>query len=230
MSTEKTKFELAQPLPAATEKQLELHKKNIRLYTDGVRRSGAQFFGYAFLAGREINLAAELLPHGELLPWIQQNFPAVSEPATRIWRNFSKELESKFVTITNLPTAGLLKNPTKPKKSFSEKECSLITETVNKVMDGKGMMEFMRGCKLLREPKAHTHTPPKPLSPEEITKAELEQAEAVVDALVGDINLILVEQKDVASVLTIVSPKKRKELLDAAVTLNNKLRELEKSK
>lgn len=150
-------LQLSPSLPAATEKQLETHIKNIRLYATGVARSGAQFFGYAFLAGREINKAAEILPHGELLPWIKQNFPDVSESATRTWRGFAEKLEAKFATVANLPP--LLKGPNKPKKTFSEKECSVITEVVNEAMDGNGMMEFMRGNKLLREPKAPAHHP-----------------------------------------------------------------------
>lgn len=151
MSKSEPKFELVTPLPAATEKQLELHKKNIRVYATGVARSGAQMFGYAFLAGNEMNDAAKLLPHGDLLPWIKENFPEISRTTSQNWRQFADDVRAKLPTVGNLAKSNLLANPTKPKTKFTEKECTALAAVVREAMDGKGMLEFMREAKFLRD-------------------------------------------------------------------------------
>jgi hypothetical protein len=155
MSKSETKFELLAPADTAAEKQLDVHKKNIRVYSTGVLRSGAQMCGYAFLAGNEMNAAAALLPHGDLTPWLKQNFPEVSERTARNWRGFAETLNEKFksATVADFKNAKLLTSPTKPKKSFTEKECAALSAAVREAMDGKGMIEFLRDAKLVEEEK-----------------------------------------------------------------------------
>jgi hypothetical protein len=131
---------------AAAEKNLDAHKKNIRIYVDGVHRSGAQLFGYAFLAGREMNLAAEALPHGQMGKWLKANFPDITHPTEVRWRSFAKDLEAKFATVANL-------KPLQLKKSFTKKDQATILAAVPDLLDGQGMVEFMQSAKLLREPK-----------------------------------------------------------------------------
>lgn len=151
-NTKSTELELVSPATAHDEKQLEAHKKNIRVFADGVTRSGAQLYGYAFLAGREMNLAAQKLPHGNLLPWIQENFPDLSNGTVGRWRTFATDVEAKFPTVGNLKPM-LLLGTGKAKKTFSKKEQEEILKVVPEMMDGKGMVEFMRDAKLLREPQ-----------------------------------------------------------------------------
>lgn len=138
-------LELTTQPPAAIEKRLAGHKKNILAYVNGVNRSGAQLFGYAFLAGREMNLAAEVLPHGKLLPWMDENFPKLSKGTIDNWRAFATNINGHFARLTKL-------KPLQLKKTFSETEQSLILETIPKVMDGQGMIDFNRACKFLDAP------------------------------------------------------------------------------
>jgi hypothetical protein len=137
MTTEK--LELTTQADAATEKRLEAHKKNIGNYRNGVRRYGAGLFGYSFLAGREMNLVAELLPHGKLLPWIAENFPDLAKGTVDNWRNFAKALESKIPTVGNL-------KPLAAKKSFNKKEQLAILDAIPEILNGQGMIEFTRAC------------------------------------------------------------------------------------
>lgn len=139
-------LKLIHSLPASAEKQLESHKKNIRLYALGVARSGAQMFGYAFLAGNEMNEAAKLLPHGEVEKWIESNFPEIPRPTAFRYRQFADLVGPKLVETKSL-TVRLLT----PKKKFNEKECTALSTVVREAMDGKGMLEFMREAKFLRE-------------------------------------------------------------------------------
>jgi hypothetical protein len=146
---DKTKFELVPAQDAATEKALATHKKNIKVYADGVRRSGAQLFGYAYLAGREMNLAKELLPHGQFEKWISNTFQDLSENTTKNWRNFATAIEDKR------PTVGLLngeKLELTGKKKFNKAQEAAICKLVLEIMDGMGMVEFMRASRFLKEP------------------------------------------------------------------------------
>jgi hypothetical protein len=131
---------------AEVEKKLAAHKKNITAYANGVRVSGAQLFGYAFLAGREMNQAAELLPHGKLMPWLEENFPDLSRKTTDNWREFAVNINDA------LPDFAKLK-PLQLKKTFSKAERQTILEAIPKVLDGQGMIEFNRACKFLKEPE-----------------------------------------------------------------------------
>jgi len=143
------KFELLASLAPEAEKALAGHKKNIKVYADGVRRSGAQLFGYAYLAGREMNLAKEILPRGQFEKWIEASFPNIAENTSKNWRNFANAIESQR------PTVGLLSAEHlqgKAKKKLSKTEEKSVLEIIPQVMDGMGMVEFMRACKFLPEP------------------------------------------------------------------------------
>jgi hypothetical protein len=140
------KLQLTTQPTAEVEKKLAAHKKNITAYANGVTRSGAQLFGYAFMAGREMNLAADILPHGQLIPWLTENFPDVPRPTAHRWRDFASAIGEKLGSVSNY-------KPLLLKKTFNKKEQAEILSAVPEIMDGQTMVEFMRAGKFLKEPE-----------------------------------------------------------------------------
>ncbi len=192
------KLELTHSLSAEAEKKLAVHKKNIRAYANGVDRSGAQLFGYAFLAGNEMNLAADILPHGQLLAWIENSFPDLSNGTVGRWRNFADTVKAKFPTVGNL-------KPLQLKKKFSKVEQEEILKAIPQIMDGQGMVEFMRSCKLLNEPKPiggdtrqtlpdGSHPPAPPRKPN--AQEQAQAADETVRVIYGGYLKTLIEDRE----------------------------------
>jgi hypothetical protein len=231
-----TKLELESPRNAATEKALAAHKKNVTTYLTGVRRSGAQLYGYMYLVGREINRAKEVLEHGELTKWVLDTFNLPQQTQNR-WRQLAEEIDAKLPTVGVLKGKGLLLSP---KKNFSKQEVETILKVIPEVMEGKNPTDFLRDCKLVKEPQAPTYHPPKQVSAEEKLAAEKQAAKDSWAAVIADMTMFdkqlsyldKVEAKALAtanvSVLTktadLLDKAGRKELLDQLVQVNDKLR------
>jgi hypothetical protein len=139
-------FELLAPQDAATEKKLALCQKQIKAFHKGAQRGAAQLFGYAFLCGHAMNQAKELLPHGQFEKWVAAKFPEIPIETGRNWRKFAEAIESKN------PTVGFLTGGKGTKISKSGE--SEIVKIVPEVMDGMGMLEFIRSMGFLKEPSA----------------------------------------------------------------------------
>jgi hypothetical protein len=175
MSQKETKFELMPAPSAAVEKRLAAHKKNLAAYVKGMQSGAAQLFGYRFLAGREMLMARELLPHGELRSWVEEQFPGISERTSRNWMAFAEAVLAKTATVADLKSVAGPLQLDSGKVRFSAKEHSLIARLVPDIMDGAGMVEFMREARLLKEPPKATHHPIKMTAKD---KAEAERREA----------------------------------------------------
>jgi hypothetical protein len=142
----KPKLELLAPQSAATEKEIGQHVKCIKLAFDGNLRAGRLFFAYAAIAGASANRLADLLPHGELTQCLAAKLPGIPENTLLRWRQFARDL------VFKTPTVVVLLAPLIGKKTLPAKRISEIQEAVLEGMDSKGMVDFMRGCKMLREP------------------------------------------------------------------------------
>jgi hypothetical protein len=236
MKEKPVKLELIS-ISAADEKKLAPHKKNLDLYFGGLNTCKAGLLGYAFLIGNELNVAKECLPHGQFETFVEQQYGLPSRTQLR-WRdhadciiekwNERKELEKS--TDGKSATVALLKSPLDlaGKKKFSKGEQAAILEIVPEVMERKGMVQFIEDCKMMKGKVHQKHTPPKELTPEERAEAETKQNEALVAALIADINL-LADDKDL-KVLAAVSAKTRKALEEARIKLGHKLESLKNHK
>jgi hypothetical protein len=92
-----------------------------------------------------------------------------------------------------------------------------ILQLVPEVMDGKGMMQFMRQCRLLRAPRRLRNQAQKPLSGSEANKQST-QARRVWEGILtnldaGEKNLSYIER-----------PEDLKRYLDALVNVGDKIR------
>lgn len=142
-------LELTRPVNGELQKQIEADVKTIRMAIAGNMRAKNLFFAYAAIAGARANHLMEIAPHGEGEKILREEFPQ-SENTIKNWRNFAKKLEPALAD--KRPTVGLLNAPGFSKKSIPAKAAAAIQEAVMEVMDGSGMMEFMRASKALREP------------------------------------------------------------------------------
>jgi hypothetical protein len=143
------KLELVAPETAEKEQAVQANLKTIRLAIDGNWRAGQLFFAYAAIAGAAANRLADILPHGSLEKTLEETFPR-DHRTLHNWRHFAAAL---LPAIGKRETAALLTAPVIGKKVIPMKALEGLQEAVLKTMDGKGMMEFMRASRMLREPQ-----------------------------------------------------------------------------
>lgn len=217
-----TKFELMQ-FDEQTEKRLAIRKKNISVYARGVFAGAAQLYGYAFLCGREMLLAKSEIPHGNkdsekgFTAWLEQNFDGITVRTARNWMSFATQIHEKTETVSFFSSAGLdLK-----KRSITKRDRSTILEIIPELMDGKGMMQFMRDSKLLRDPQKPQHHPRKPVDPEAALRKVSDRAkEHMLDAERPVIMLI-----DSGDIQEVVCRKSLEGTLATFVQASNAIRE-----
>ena len=89
-------------LPKALDATLSRHKKNISVFDKGMKKAGAEFFGYAYLKGREFNLIAAALPGG-FRDWMKENLPEEAESKIFRYREFATLMEPKIEEALALP-------------------------------------------------------------------------------------------------------------------------------
>lgn len=146
----KPNLELIPAGDAKTEHRLSALKKNIAVCESGIIRSGAQMFGYAYIQGAALREAAELVPHGKLEKWVEQNFPTISARTATRRVEFANRIDLKSATVADLKEVKPLISSAKKLKKTDEAN---ILKVVTEVMDGKGMMEFMRAGKFIADAK-----------------------------------------------------------------------------
>ena len=138
----------------AVAEKLEAHAEVIHNLIAAQRRGAAEQFGYAFLAGRALLQAREIVPNGNSrLPnagfknWVAANLPEITMRTAENWMLFAESVLSRAqLDAANSP---LLLGSAEINGSAQESILRLVPE----VMDGKGMMRFMRDTRLLRRPK-----------------------------------------------------------------------------
>ena len=227
-------------IPKSTAEKLEGHAKIIRTYINGQRKSTAETFGYAFLAGHRMLVAKEDVPHGNSNPgdgtfaersaknrgfknWVEANFPNITFRSAERWMVFAsaivKKAEEKSDTCRISKTLPLMIGRGK----INAKDRPVILEAVKTVMDGKGMLEFMRDSNLLRDPLKPTYHPRKPLDPEAQLAAEKKSAEDLWHLVFGDLALALPQKERLDTPFI-------KTAIDHLVDAGNELRELLKTR
>ena len=220
----KTKLTLLSIKPE-DEKKLETHGKNIKTYLGGVRKSGAALYGYMYLVGREINRVkdSEIIEHGQLTSWVSETFDLPQQTQNR-WRQLADEIDAKIPTMGVLPESkkGKPLLLSSGKKSFSKAEVDQILQIIPEVMEGKNATDFLRDCKLVKEPQKPSYHPPREQSAEEIVAAENAQAEGLANGLICSVTVLMDDQLD--TTLSRLAPAKRDELLDTLVRLTTAIR------
>lgn len=163
--------------------QITQHFSRMDQYEAGARSGAAQLYGYSYLFGREALLLKETCGHGNkdgeegFKKLLEKRYPSVP------YRTIARRMEFKQLVDVSLkalpnPTVGksdtvaLIPNSFEiPEKLTPESE-KVILEVVPQIMDGKGMVAFMRDSQLLRDPEQPKHTPAKTVTPEEAVAAQ----------------------------------------------------------
>jgi hypothetical protein len=140
-------------IPRIVSEKLETHAQVIHTLIAAQRRGAAEQFGYAFLAGRALLQAKSIVPNGNskvpdagFRRWVEVNFAEITLRTAENWMFFAEAIISR--AQTDAASAPLLLGSVE----LSGQSHDSILQLVPEVMDGKGMMHFMRDCRLLRPP------------------------------------------------------------------------------
>src|SRR6185437_14300637 len=135
----------------AVAEKLEAHAQVIHTLIAAQRRGAAEQFGYAFLAGRALLQAKAIVPNGNsrvpnagFKNWVAANLPEITMRTAENWMLFAESVLSRAqVDACNAPLLlGSLE--------ISGTAHDSILKLVPEIMDGKGMIRFMRDSRLLR--------------------------------------------------------------------------------
>ena len=151
--------------------KLEAHAQVIHTLIAAQRRGAAEQFGYAFLAGRALLQAKAIVPNGNSrLPnagfknWVAANLPEITIRTAENWMLFAESVLSRAqVDACNSP---LLLGAAEISGIAHDSILKLVPE----IMDGKGMIRFMRDSRLLRVARRLRNKPAVTLSAAEIAR------------------------------------------------------------
>lgn len=174
---------LIHQLPEALGKRIE----HIKAYHAGCIIGFKQHMGYAYLAGVELVALKEALPHGEFEKTRSSFLPEVTERTAQRYMKFAGSLLLNPPGGNATPVSDL---KLLPNGELTEESRELVLKSVYEMADGKTLTEMYRDLGVIREKKIPVHTPPKELTPEEQLKAEVEQADAVLNLCAGQLEVI----------------------------------------
>jgi hypothetical protein len=176
-------------IPKAIAEKLEAHAGIIRNLIAAQRRGAAEQFGYAFLAGRALLQAKAIVPNGNaglsnagFKHWVEANFPEITLRTAENWMLFAESILAR--AQTDAATSPLLLGSVE----LSGQSHDSILQLVPEVMDGKGMMRFMRETRLLRPPERPRYVPRKPTSAREASKEKSAQARRHWESIIADLD------------------------------------------
>ena len=205
-------------IPKAVAERLEAHAQVIHTLIAAQRRGAAEQFGYAFLAGRALLQAKSIVPNGNsrvphagFKNWVAANLPEITMRTAENWMLFAESILARAqVDAANSP---LLLGAVELNGASHDS----ILQIVPEVMDGKGMMRFMRHARLLRAPK-RPRPQPRKISGHEAIREKSAQARRIWESLIADLDtggkiLSRIENAD-----------DLKRYLDALVEAGNKIR------
>jgi hypothetical protein len=176
-------------IPRIVAEKLEAHAQVIHTLIAAQRRGAAEQFGYAFLAGRALLQAKNIVPNGNTkVPdagfkrWVEANFSEISMRTAENWMLFAEAILTRSQTVA--ASSPLLLGSVE----LTGQSHDSILQLVPEVMDGKGMMHFMRHCRLLR-PAGRRSTPTgKPISPRDEAKEKSVRARRIWDGITTKLN------------------------------------------
>jgi hypothetical protein len=206
-------------IPRIVAEKLEAHAQVIHSLIAAQRRGAAEQFGYAFLAGRALLQAKNIVPNGNTkIPaagfkrWVDANFPEITMRTAENWMLFAETILAR--AQADAASAPLLLGSLE----LNGQSHDSILQLVPEVMDGKGMMHFMRECRLLRRPTRRRRSSREPVSADEATREQSARARRLWERIVA--NFAAGEK-----VLTqIDSAEDLKRYLEVAVAAGKKLR------
>jgi hypothetical protein len=135
----------------AMAEKLEAHAQVIHKLIAAQRRGAAEQFGYAFLAGRALLQAKTMVPNGNsrvsnggFRNWVAANLPEITIRTAENWMFFAEAIIGRAqLDAFNSPLfLGDLE--------ITGAAHDSILRLVPEIMDGKGMIRFMRDTRLLR--------------------------------------------------------------------------------
>jgi hypothetical protein len=155
----------------AVAEKLEAHAQVIHTLIAAQRRGAAEQFGYAFLAGRALLQAKAIVPNGNsrvpnagFKNWVAANLPEISMRTAENWMLFAESVLSRAqVDACNAP---LLLGAAEISGTAHDSILKLVPE----IMDGKGMVRFMRDSRLLRVARRSRSKPTVMLSAADISR------------------------------------------------------------
>jgi hypothetical protein len=176
-------------IPKAIAEKLEAHAVIIHNLIAAQRRGAAEQFGYAFLAGRALLQAKEIVPNGNnRLPnagfkrWVEANFSEITMRTAENWMLFAESILAR--AQVDAASAPLLLGSVE----LNGQSHDSILQLVPEVMDGKGMMRFMRETRLLRPPERPRYVPRKPVSARETSKEKSALARRLWESILTDLD------------------------------------------
>ena len=176
-------------IPRIVAEKLESHAQVIHTLIAAQRRGAAEQFGYAFLAGRALLQARNIVPNGNApVPnagfkrWVDANFPAITIRTAENWMFFAEAIMAR----AHAEAAGspLLLGS----MELNGQSHDSILRLVPEVMDGKGMMHFMRDCRLLRAPARQPIHARKPVLPRDEAKEKSAHARRVWEGVMAKLD------------------------------------------
>jgi hypothetical protein len=167
-------------IPKAIAEKLDAHAQVIHTLIAAQRRGAAEQFGYAFLAGRALLQAKSIVPNGNARAanagfknWVEAHLPELTMRTAENWMRFAESILAR--AQTDAATSPLLLGTVE----LTDASHDSILQIVPEVMDGKGMMRFMRETRLLRLPERSRYVPPKPVTAREASKEKSAQARRI---------------------------------------------------
>jgi hypothetical protein len=176
-------------IPKAVAEKLEAHANVIHTLIAAQRRGAAEQFGYAFLAGRALLQAKSIVPNGNahapnrgFKHWVEANLPEITMRTAENWMLFAESIlaRAQIDAITSPILLGTVE--------LTGQSHDSILQLVPEVMDGKGMMRFLRHPRLLRRPKRQRHIPCKIVSPRETTREKSAQARRIWESILVELD------------------------------------------
>lgn len=206
-------------VPRAIAEKLEAHAHVIHTLIAEQRRGAAEQFGYAFLAGRALLQAKAIVPNGNARTpaagfkhWVEANFPEITMRTAENWMFFAESIMAR--AHANAATSPLLIGS----MEMSGQSHESILQLVPEVMDGKGMMHFMRECRLLRGPARQRNLQGKTPAVRQSDEKKSAVARRVWERIITDL------AAGVPSISNIDCAADLKRYLNALVDAGNKIR------
>jgi hypothetical protein len=172
-------------IPKAITEKLDAHANVLHTLIAAQRHGAAEQFGYAFLAGRALLQAKAIVPNGNLRSpnagfkhWVETHLPEITMRTAENWMLFAESILAR--AQLDAATSPLLLGTIELTSASHDSMLQLVPE----VMDGKGMMRFMRETRLLRAPERPRHYPRKPVSAREATREKSAQARRLWEGIV----------------------------------------------
>lgn len=175
-------------IPKAIAEKLEAHANIIHTLIAAQRRGAAEQFGYAFLAGRALLQAKAIVPNGNaeapnagFKNWVEANLPEITMRTAENWMFFAESILARahVAAVTSPLLLGSVE--------LTGQSHDSILQLVPQVMDGKGMMRFMRDTRLLRAPERSRDFPGKIAAARHAAREKSSQARRVWEGIIADL-------------------------------------------